>query len=145
MTTPHSLFSPGTPPISGHDLLSPSDDSSHTKLALAAKTPRDLKTSFVKIVEMQRRGAPHFLAVIRLDQKTESPNDSPQRPHTAITSAMLATLAIRAATIASIDINGSGGEIITLRFGAQTDAQPLDINRGQDHQGIVSDPVRHAA
>lgn len=86
-----------------------------------------VRVSFVKIVEMQRRGIPHFHAVIRLDDADS--DQVPLRPVTAITAETLAVLVRRAATTAYLDVAGIGGELITLRFGTQIDTQLLSLSQ----------------
>jgi hypothetical protein len=85
------------------------------------------RASFVKIVEMQRRGVPHFHCVVRLDDDRTS-DIGPIPPRCAIDAQRLADLVISAVGLAHLEVAGAGGELITLRFGSQVDAQPLDVS-----------------
>ena len=84
--------------------------------------------SFVKIVEMQRRGVPHFHCVVRLDDddRTSPPGSLP--PRCDIDAQRLADLVRSAVGLAHLEVAGAGGELITLRFGSQVDTQPLDAS-----------------
>jgi len=80
----------------------------------------------VKVVELQRRGVPHFHAVIRLDAATD-PDQPPAAPDTAVTAgefAQLVHLAARRArlTIPATDGDGNPRQVV---FGEQTDTQTL--------------------
>jgi hypothetical protein len=77
--------------------------------------PDAARVSFVKIIELQRRGAPHFHAVLRLDSDEDAETST----------AELASLAGDAASSVSLDVAGLGGETVTLKFGSQIDVQPL--------------------
>lgn len=82
--------------------------------------------SYVKVVELQRRGLPHFHAVIRLDDAT------------ALTAADLAALIHQAAASVRLEVPGLGGELVMLRFGSQTDVQPLRLRAGEDDDRRVA-------
>lgn len=82
--------------------------------------------SYVKVVELQRRGVPHFHAVIRIDDST------------AVSRTALAALIHQAAASVRLDVPGFGGELVTLRFGSQTDVQPLRIAPGEDDDRRVA-------
>lgn len=86
----------------------------------------DAVLSYVKVVELQRRGVPHFHAVIRVDDAT------------ALTAADLAALIHRAATSVRLEVPGFGGELVTLRLGSQTDVQPLRFHAGEDDDRRVA-------
>ncbi len=84
---------------------------------------------------MQRRAIPHFHAVIRLDAPPV-PGEPPRAPVSSITATDLAVLvqrAARAVTLAVTDPHGpDDGDGRVLRFGTQTDTQPLQPNRGDE-------------
>lgn len=86
----------------------------------------DAVLSYVKVVELQRRGVPHFHAVIRLDDSD------------ALASAELATLIHQAAATVRLEVPGLGGELVPLRFGSQTDVQPLRLAAGEDDDRRVA-------
>lgn len=86
------------------------------------------RASFVKIVEMQRRGVPHFHCVVRLDDDDRTSETGPTPPRCDIDAERLAGLVRSAVGLAHLDVAGAGGELITLRFGSQVDAQPLDAS-----------------
>jgi hypothetical protein len=70
----------------------------------------------MKVVELQRRGLPHFHAVIRLDAASE-PDQPPSPPDTSIGTGDFAALVRRAAVAIEIKVNGDR----VLRFGDQLD------------------------
>jgi hypothetical protein len=77
---------------------------------------------YVKVAEYQARGVVHFHAIIRLD----APGDTWQPPGPGFTAAMLADAIAQAANAAAITTGpASGRPVVTLRFGAQTDARPV--------------------
>lgn len=82
--------------------------------------------SYVKVVELQRRGVPHFHAVIRIDDST------------AVSRTELAALIHRSAASVRLDVPSFGGELVTLRFGSQTDVQLLRIAPGEDDDRRVA-------
>jgi hypothetical protein len=94
---------------------------------------KSVRINYVKVAELQRRAIPHFHAVIRLDARPE-PGEAPKPPISSIAAADLAVLVERAAravtvTVASPDSPGdSNGR--ALRFGTQTDTQPLEPTGG---------------
>ena len=81
---------------------------------------------------MQRRAIPHFHAVIRLDAPPV-PGEPPTPPVSSITAADLAVLvqrAARAVTLTVTDPERPGDDDgRVLRFGTQTDTQPLEPTR----------------
>lgn len=99
--------------------------------------PTRIKVSFVKIVEMQRRACPHFHAVIRLDHHerdhgqdttdtTERTNAKPPlAPTTHPDATTLARLVHQAAAATRLEVAGADSQLITVRFGGQTDTQTL--------------------
>ena len=86
--------------------------------------------SFMKVVELQRRGLPHFHAVIRLDATSE-PGQPPSPPDTTVRAGDFAAL-VRQAAIA-IEITVSGDKV--LRFGDQLDIKIIrcaETGEGQE-------------
>jgi hypothetical protein len=81
-----------------------------------SENPKNTRVSFMKVVELQRRGLPHFHAVIRLDAASEL-GQPPSPPDTTVGTGEFAAL-VRQAAIA-IQINVSGEKV--LRFGDQLD------------------------
>jgi hypothetical protein len=85
--------------------------------------------NYVKVAEMQRRAIPHFHAVIRLDGPPV-PGEPPTAPVCSITATDLAVLVVRAAravTLTVTDPDSPGdGDARAIRFGTQTDTQPLE-------------------
>lgn len=67
---------------------------------------------------MQRRGSPHFHAVVRLD-----PNGSDGS--VSFDSGELVGLVRTSVGRVRLDVDGSSGELVTIRFGAQVDVQVL--------------------
>ncbi len=92
-----------------------------------------VRLNYVKVAEMQRRAIPHFHAVIRLDGPPV-PGEPPTPPVSSVTATDLAVLvqrAARAVTLTVTDPERPGdGEGRALRFGTQTDTQPLEPNHG---------------
>jgi hypothetical protein len=68
--------------------------------------PAGVRVSFVKVVEMQRRGVPHFHAVIRLDDADGAAGVAV--PATTLDAAELAVLVRRAATAVRLQVPGPG-------------------------------------
>jgi hypothetical protein len=81
-----------------------------------AENPKSTRVSFMKVVELQRRGLPHFHAVIRLDAASE-PGQPPSPPDTSIGTGDFAAMVRRAAIAIEITVNGDK----VLRFGDQLD------------------------
>ena len=90
----------------------------HRELGVRGESPSAIRISFMKVVELQRRGLPHFHAVIRLDTASE-PGQPPSAPDTGITALDFVALARRAAS--DVEIIRAGGR--TSRFGDQTGYQ----------------------
>jgi hypothetical protein len=96
---------------------------------------KSIRLNYVKVTELQRRAIPHFHAVIRLDAPPV-PGEPPMPPVTSITSADLAVLVQRAAHGVAVCVTDpdnpgdSAGDERVLRFGAQTDTQPLQPASG---------------
>ncbi|TFC08474.1 replication initiator [Cryobacterium sp. MDB2-33-2] len=95
------------------------------ELVSRGESPKALRVSFVKVVEMQRRGAPHFHSVIRLDSADVPSKEPPQPPATTITADALAGLARQATISTQIEVPGLDRAVRTLAFGSQMDAQIL--------------------
>lgn len=74
-----------------------------------------VKVSFVKVMEMQARLAPHYHAILRA-------NNEPDTPGIGLDT--LTTFAAVAASMVRIEVPSTSGTR-TLRFGAQVDVQPL--------------------
>jgi hypothetical protein len=102
-------------------------------LRATGEAAKSVRINYVKVAEMQRRAIPHFHAVIRLDA-SPVPGEPPTAPGSSITATDLAVLvqqAARAVTVTVTDAERPGhGEGRVLRFGTQTDTQPLQPNQG---------------
>ncbi|WP_244604999.1 replication initiator [Mycobacterium attenuatum] len=99
-----------------------------------AENPKNTRVSFMKVVELQRRGLPHYHAVIRLDAASE-PGQPPAPPDTCLSTGDFAAL-IRRAAIA-IEITVSGGKV--LRFGEQLDIKIIgNTATGKDSDAGIS-------
>jgi hypothetical protein len=75
---------------------------------------------FVKVAEYQARGVVHFHAVIRLDARAEE-YQPPPAPYTAD---LLGDAIGQAAAVVRLAAE-RGDQVVTLGFGAQTDARPV--------------------
>jgi len=95
------------------------------RLTQVGENPKTLRVSYVKVVELQRRAVPHFHTVVRLDAVTGDPQEPPVPPPSAVGADELAALVIRAAAAVRLGVPGPAGNV-TVSFGPQTDAQPLD-------------------
>jgi hypothetical protein len=85
-----------------------------------------VRVSFVKVVEFQRRAVPHFHTVIRLDGPPGSDGEpTPPPVGVRIDAAGLAGLVHRAAAQVSVEVAAPNTTIVALRFGTQTDVQPI--------------------
>lgn len=95
--------------------------------------PTGTRLSYVKIVELQHRGVPHYHAVFRLDPT----GDSTPVP---LTGTDLAGLITRAATATRLRVPGPQSGPVTIGFGEQIDAQPLDLDsaRGRAVAGYLA-------
>ena len=89
--------------------------------------PEHTRISFMKVVELQRRGLPHFHAVIRLDGASV-PGQPPAAPDTTISAQDLVELVHRAATETALAVADDN----TLRFGEQIDVKII-INPSREH------------
>ena len=85
-----------------------------------AENPKNTRVSFMKVVELQRRGLPHFHAVVRLDAASE-PGQPLSPPDTTFGAGDFAALVRRAAV--AIEITVSGDKV--LRFGDQLDIKSI--------------------
>ncbi len=94
---------------------------------------KSVRINYVKVAEMQRRAIPHFHAVIRLDAPPET-GEPPMPPSSSITATDFAVLVQRAARAVTLTVTApdspDDGDDRVLRFGTQTDTQPLQSNRG---------------
>lgn len=87
----------------------------HLRRQVRASLP-GVRVSFVKVMEMQGRLAPHYHAIIRTDPDSASgPMDSQE----------LVVLVRVAAARAWLNVPGPGGALVTVRFGVECDAQPI--------------------
>ena len=100
---------------------------------------KSVRLNYVKVTELQRRAIPHFHAVIRLDAPPV-PGEPPTAPAASMTSADLAALVQRAAHRVAVRVtdpdNPANGDDRELRFGTQTDTQPLEA--ATTHAGEVT-------
>jgi hypothetical protein len=79
-----------------------------------------MRPSFVKVVELQRRGVPHFHSVIRLDAASP-PGEEPSLPDSSLEMADFVELVRRAAVQTKL----STANEIVLRFGDQLDIKSI--------------------
>lgn len=111
--------------------------------------PAAARVAYVKVVELQRRGVPHFHAVIRLDAAetagAEGTSQRPRPPQTDLTAAELVALVQHAVTVVHLDVPGTGGEVRTLRFGSQIDVQPVHPDTPTPTPNTDSMPVPRTA
>ncbi|MBS4730128.1 hypothetical protein MSM1_17930 [Mycobacterium sp. SM1] len=84
-----------------------------------------VRVSFVKVVEFQRRAVPHFHAVIRLDGPPADDGQPTPPPAVGIDAGRLAALVHQVAAQVSVAVPAPNATTVTVRFGAQTDAQPI--------------------
>lgn len=88
----------------------------------------------MKVVELQRRGLPHFHAVVRLDAASE-PGQPPTEAATTISAQDLAVLVRQAATTTALALPGDK----TVRFGEQIDVKIImTANRQQNDESQIS-------
>jgi hypothetical protein len=101
-------------------------------LRAIGESAKSVRINYVKVAEMQRRAIPHFHAVIRLDA-SPMPGEAPTAPVSSITAADLAVLVQRAARAVTLTVadpeRPDHGDGRVLRFGTQTDTQPLQPTR----------------
>jgi hypothetical protein len=106
---------------------------SHQRAIGGAAT--SVRINYVKVAEMQRRAIPHFHAVIRLDAPPV-PGEPPTPPVSSITATDLAILVQRAARAVTLTVTDperpDDGDGRVVRFGTQTDTQPLEPTRGTE-------------
>jgi hypothetical protein len=109
------------------------------ELRRRAENPNNTRLSFMKVVELQRRGLPHFHAVMRLDAASE-PGEPPSPPDTCVSVGDFLALVRHAA----IDIEVTVFADKVLRFGEQLD---IKIIRSADtgESGDAGISSRHIA
>jgi hypothetical protein len=95
--------------------------------------PRATKASFIKVVELQRRGVPHFHAVIRLDAAS-APGDEPSPPEPHLDMADFVDLARDAVVRTKLRLDDDR----TLRFGEQLDIKAVGKVTSGDVANAVS-------
>jgi hypothetical protein len=86
-----------------------------------AELNRRCRLSFVKVAEFQRRAVVHFHALIRLD----GPDDDYAPPRVRVDAGELAAAIEEAAAVVRLAVELPGGPV-ALRFGTQTDTQPVN-------------------
>jgi len=97
----------------------------------AGDDPYRVRVSFVKVVEFQRRAVPHFHAVIRLDGPPgDAGQPTPPPAHAGIDAGRLAALVRQVAAQVSVAVAAPNASSVTVRFGTQTDAQPVTPSGG---------------
>jgi hypothetical protein len=87
----------------------------------AAELNRRCRLSFVKVAEFQRRAVVHFHALIRLD----GPGEDYTPPRVPVDAGELAAAIGEAAAAVRLTVELPGGPVV-LRFGTQTDTQPVN-------------------
>jgi hypothetical protein len=80
------------------------------------------RVSFAKVAEFQRRGVVHFHALIRLD----GPGTEYTPPQVSLDAADLAAAIREAVGLVRLTVTMPDGTGLTLRFGQQTDTQPIN-------------------
>ncbi|MGH9070627.1 MAG: replication initiator, partial [Acidimicrobiales bacterium] len=94
------------------------------QLRSSGDDPKAVRLSYVKVVEMQRRGIPHIHAVLRLD--AAGATSEPERPPPSVLGAIdLAALVLRTASRVRLQVSGADGGELMAGFGSQTDSQPM--------------------
>jgi len=96
-----------------------------------------VRLSFVKIVEMQRRGVPHFHFVASLDDGHTPVADTPAPPNTALSASALARLVEVAAELAHLEVPSIGGAFVRLRFGDQVDSQQISESNVDESRRVA--------
>jgi hypothetical protein len=95
-----------------------------------------VRIRFVKVAEYQARGVVHFHAVIRLD----APGEDYRPPAGRYTAALLCDAIGQAAAAVALPV-GLGGQVLTLGFGPQDHARPIQrgpvVATGQPLDGIA--------
>ena len=127
-TTPGTSCSPGTLPSCGGASPSRCADFWTAICGPSVRSPAVFGINYVKVAEMQRRAIPHFHAVIRLDGPP-APGEPPRAPVCSITATDLAVLVRgpRAPSRSPSTTLTAPAAAMTrvMRFGSQTDTQPL--------------------
>jgi replication initiator protein RepSA len=93
--------------------------------------PKGTRPCFVKVVELQRRGVPHFHAVIRLDAAAP-PGEEPSPPECTLDTGDFVEVVRRAAVETKLAI----GNDTVLRFGEQIDIKP--VGEGGLRESVVA-------
>lgn len=110
-------------------------------LRASGEAAGSVRLNYVKVAEMQRRAIPHFHAVIRLDGPP-MPGEPPTPPGSSITAVELAVLVARAARAVTLTVSApdhpGGGDGRVLRFGSQTDTQPVGPHPRTEPDGAAS-------
>jgi hypothetical protein len=103
-----------------------------------AENPKNTRVSFMKVAELQRRGLPHFHAVIRLDSTSER-GQPPLPPATTVSAGDFVALVRQAAIDIEITVDGDK----VLRFGEQLDIKIIGCTDAGDggNVGISSRQV----
>ena len=94
----------------------------------SAALRRELRLSYVKVTEFQRRGSIHFHAVIRLD----GPDGAGDDPPAWATCEVLAEAARAAGERVHVYAAAPGGQRWRLGLGEQLDARPVTTTAGDD-------------
>jgi hypothetical protein len=95
-----------------------------------------LRLSYVKVGEYQRRGLIHFHAVVRID----GPTGPDSRPPASVTPELLCQVARTAAAAVRVDTPDSDTVgTYTLGFGPQVDAEPIAAHDPDDPTQLVHD------
>jgi hypothetical protein len=97
----------------------------------AGQDATSARLSYVKVVELQRRGVPHYHSIVRLD------------PHEGGEDVPLSTVdlvdAVRTAAVsAHLEVGGIGGELVTVRFGQQIDVAPIPPEHARRLAGYLA-------
>lgn len=96
--------------------------------------PNKVRLSYVKVVEMQRRGVPHIHTLIRLDGPSVR-DEAVTAPTASLAAHDLAALVVSAAGDVRLTVPGRGGSSVILRFGEQLDTRPFvpQVAEGVEH------------
>jgi hypothetical protein len=102
--------------------------------------PKGTKPSFIKVVELQRRGVPHFHAVIRLDAASP-PREEPAPPDSNLELADFVELV----RLAAVQTKLSTANDVVVRFGDQLDIRSVGHASESHPEGSVVTNRRVAA
>lgn len=89
-----------------------------------AKLRRLVRISYAKVAEPQQRGVVHFHAIVRIDATGEGWH----QPPTGVSVGSLIDAVEQAARRARLTAQSHHGELVSVRFGDQTDVQPIHQN-----------------